>query len=235
VRRAREAFSSDLVTEEIKMIRLPALILFTLAFLAPAFGQSASPASPAPGNPGGMAPGTRESAPGVPASHQTNQPDRAFIHAAALGGLAEVELGNLAARKGSSRPVKEFAQRMIRDHSAANDKLSALAKTDGIPLPNGLDEEHKAMRGRIEQSSGMEFDRAYIQNQIIDHQKTAQLLEYEIGSGENAAAKDFASDLLPNVLDHLRAAQTIAAELYQTAAAPPGDQAFPSDKVKQKQ
>ncbi len=73
------------------------------------------------------------------------------------------------------------------------------------------------MRAKLESASGVQFDLAYIQGQIIDHQKTAQLLEYEIGSGENAELKDFASDLLPTVLDHLRVAQEIASEIVHQA------------------
>jgi putative membrane protein len=202
------------------MTRFAVFASLAVALLAPeAFGQATDPASPAPGNPGGLPPGTKQSASGVVAPRQINQPDRAFIHAAAVGGLAEVELGRLAARKAAGRAVKEFAQRMVSDHGAANDKLSTLAKTNGIAPPDKLDEEHKAMGAKLEQSSGAQFDNAYILGQVIEHQKTAQLLEYEIGSGENAELKDFASDLLPAVLGHLRMAQAIASDMTHQAAA----------------
>jgi putative membrane protein len=202
------------------MIRLFAFASIALALVAPAaFGQSTNPASPAPGNPGGMPPGTRQSIPGVPAPHQTNQADRAFVHAATVGGLAEVELGRLAAQKASNRTVKEFAERMVRDHGAANDRLSTLVKADKSAPSDKLDEEHQAMRARLEQSSGAQFDNAYMQGQVTEHQKTAQLLEYEIGSGGNAELKEFASDLLPTVLAHLRMAQAIASEMAHQATA----------------
>ncbi|WP_213285530.1 DUF4142 domain-containing protein [Bradyrhizobium sp. sGM-13] len=208
------------------MNRFVAFASLAVALLAPpALAQSTNPASPAPGNPGGMPPGTKQSAPGVPAPRQTNQPDLAFIHAATASGIAEVEFGKLAAQKASGRAVKEFAQRMIRDHGAANDRLSALAKAGGIAPADRPNEEHKAMRVRLEQSDGAQFDHAYIQGQIIEHQKAAQLLQYEIGSGENAELKNFASDVLPTVLSHLRMAQAIAMEMAQQrqAEVPPGD------------
>ncbi|WP_198026561.1 DUF4142 domain-containing protein [Bradyrhizobium sp. ARR65] len=210
------------------MIRLPAVTLLTVllmpALVVPALAQPSNPAGPAPGNPAGLAPGTRESAPGVPASRQTNVPDRTFTREAAIGGAAEVDLAWLATQKASSRPVQEFAQQMIQDHGGANDRLSALAQADGIRLPAGLDAEHAAMRRQLEQANGTEFDRAYIQGQIIDHQKAAQLLEYEIGSGENAELKNFASDILPVVLRHLRMAQAVAAGLYGAAETSPRPQ-----------
>jgi putative membrane protein len=205
------------------MIRLLAFASIGISLIAPAaFSQSNSPATTAPGNPGGMPPGTTQSAPGVPAPRQTNQADRAFIHAATVGGLAEFEFGRLAAQKATSRTVKEFAQRMVRDHSAANDRLSKLVRADMIAPSDKLDQEHQSMRAKLEQSGGAQFDHSYIQDQIVEHQKTAQLLEYEIGSGENAELKDFATDLLPAVLAHLRMAQAVASEMAQaTAEVPP--------------
>ncbi|WP_407156130.1 DUF4142 domain-containing protein [Bradyrhizobium sp. STM 3557] len=212
------------------MARLSAFALCTLALLAPAFGQSTNPATPAPGNPGGMSPTTRESAPGKPAPHQINDADRIFVRALALGGLAEVDLAKLAAQKASSTAVKDFAQRMIKDHSEANDRLASLAKANGIALPDQFDSEQRSMRDRLQQAGKTEFDHAYIRGQITDHQKTVQLLIYQIGSGENEDLKTFASDTLPIVLDHLRMAQSIAAEISGAAQASPTDQSAPADK-----
>jgi len=212
------------------MVRLSAFALLSLAILAPAFGQSANPATPPPGNPGGMSPTTRESAPGTPAPPQLNQADRTFVRALALGGLAEVDLAKLAAQKASNTAVKDFAQRMIRDHSEANDRLASLAKANGIALPDQFDSEQRSMRDRLQQADKTEFDHAYIRGQITDHQKTVQLLIYQIGSGENEDLKAFASDTLPIVLDHLRMAQSIAAEISDAAQAAPREQSAPADK-----
>jgi putative membrane protein len=209
------------------MVRLSAFTLLTLAFLAPAIGQSTNPATPAPGNPGGMSPTTRESAPGKPAPHQVNDADRTFVRALALGGLAEVDLAQLAAQKASNTAVKDFAQRMIRDHGEANDRLASLAKANAIALPDQFDSEQRSIRDRLQQASKAEFDHTYIRGQITDHQKTVQLLIYQIGSGENEDLKQFASDTLPIVLDHLRMAQAIAAEISGAAQASHGDQPPP--------
>jgi putative membrane protein len=213
------ADSTELQAErrkENEMVRLLSLMgVVIMASFAPASGQPTAVSPPAPGNPAGMPPGTTQSPPGSPAPRQTNQSDRVFIHAAAVGGLAEVDLGNLAMQKAAGRAVKDFAQLMVRDHGAANDRLAAIAKESGITLPDQLDEEHRTMRSQLEQSRGPRFDHAYIQGQIIDHQKTAQLLEYEIGSGENMDLKAFASDTLPTILEHLRMAQAITAGMSQ--------------------
>lgn len=177
----------------------------------------ATPAWAQTGNPAGMTPGTPQTAPGVPAPHQPNQPDRLFVREAAIGGMAEVELGELAAQKGHSDAVKDFARRMVEDHTKANDRLMGLAKQDGIMLPDELDREHRAMRAEFEKASGDEFDRAYIQKQVQEHQKTAQLLEWEIGSGQDAQLKSFASETLPVVLQHLQMARNVEAQMKSKA------------------
>jgi putative membrane protein len=114
---------------------------------------------------------------------------------------------------------------MVQDHAKANDRLSSLAKAANIPLPGDLDPDHRTMRADLEKLSGAPFDWAYIQGQVQDHQKTAHLLEWEIGSGQDAELQKFASETLPVVFQHLQLAQSIAAQLAggsaQAAAQPP--------------
>jgi putative membrane protein len=161
----------------------------------------------------------------MPAQNQPNVPDRNFVHAAAIGGMSEVELGRLAERESQNSAVREFGQRMVNDHSKANDQLKELAAAAGIPLPNAPDAEHRIMREQLDKVHGVAFDRTYIQGQIIDHQQMVQLLEYEIGSGQDGQLKDFASQLLPIVMQHLELAQNIDARLtgagVSEAAIPP--------------
>jgi putative membrane protein len=180
------------------MMRVLATVASLTVLLAvPAWAQS--------GNPAGMTPGT--------GPHQPNHADRLFVRAAAIGGMAEVELGKLAEQKGDGDAVKDFAQRMVEDHTKANERLMSLAKQNDIAVPDELDQEHEAMRDRLEKMSGVEFDRAYIQGQVVDHQKTAQLLEYEIGSGQDAQLRSLASETLPVVLQHLRMARDVEARM----------------------
>lgn len=171
------------------------------------------------GNPAGVEAGTPQAAPGTPAPHETNNTDRLFARLAATGGKAEVELGQLAQSKAADAAVKEFARMMVQDHGKANDKLMELAKAADIPLPAELDPDHRMLREKLERLSGEDFDIAYILAQIEDHQKTALLLEWEIGSGQDGPLQKFASETLPTVMGHLRKAQFAAARL--TGQAPP--------------
>jgi putative membrane protein len=85
--------------------------------------------------------------------------------------------------------VKDFGRQMVADHSKANQQLAQLAQAANIPQSRDLDEEHKAMRSRLQRLSGGDFDLAYIRGQIGDHQKTAQLFEWEIGFGQTRSPK----------------------------------------------
>ncbi|MBW0003915.1 MAG: DUF4142 domain-containing protein [Hyphomicrobiales bacterium] len=209
------------------MTRLPLLSLLAVSLCAyAAAAQSTDPAKPAPGNPAGSPSDTRETVPGVPAPGQANVPDRAFLRAAALGGRAEVQFGKLAETKAASEAVQNFARRMIHDHSAANDRLSSLGAHVNVALPpDQLDPDHKAIRARLDSESGANFDKEYVNTQIADHQATAQLFEYEIGSGQDAQLKAFASDELPVIFEHLQMARalsaTLAAETMASASRSP--------------
>ena len=165
------------------------------------------------GNPAGMMPGTAQKEPGVPAPHQANTQDRLFAMLVAAGGLAEVDMGKVAEQKGESNAVKDFGRRMVQDHSKANDQLASLAKQAGIPLPTEPDPEHKAKRVEFEKLSGMQFDLAYLRGQVVDHQKTATLLQWEIGFGQDGDLQQFAVATLPVVLMHLQMAQNVLTQL----------------------
>jgi putative membrane protein len=198
------------------MRQLAAASLIALLAAGPVSAQTG------PGNPAGMRPGTPQSAPGMPAPNEPNQNDRLFVYEATIGGKAEVEFGQLAEQKGRVQALKDFAHQMAADHGQANQQLTQLAQAANIPQPGDFDEEHKAMRAQLDKLSGADFDLAYIRGQIADHQKTAQLFEWEIGSGQDPQLKNFAAQVLPIVLRHLQMAIAIQYQLTTTASAPGG-------------
>src|SRR5262245_37809352 len=97
------------------------------------------------------------------------KPDQRFVTTVARDGIAEVELGKLAADKASSPEVKQFAQRMVDDHSKANDELKSLAQTKGITLPSAIASKEKSLENRLSKLSGPAFDRAYLNAMVTDH------------------------------------------------------------------
>jgi putative membrane protein len=172
------------------------------------------------GNPGFMAPDTRSGADGLPATDQTNASDILLVQLVGEGGLAEVSLAELARDKAASDAVTGFAERMVTDHGAANDKLAGIAQEAGVAVPDALDAEHATMRDNLEGMDAASFDLAYMRGQVVDHQKTATLLAWEITAGQNAGLQHFAADSLPVVLEHLAMARGIVEELALGGAGP---------------
>jgi putative membrane protein len=141
-----------------------------------------------------------------------NSPDESFYKAAAEGGIAEVDLGHLADKNSTSPKVKEFAEMMVKDHSAANQKLQALAAGKGVSLPMSASAGDMATKAKLEALSGDSFDKSYIKSQVKAHVDTVKLLRKEIASGQDTDAKAFARSILPTVQAHLKAARAIEAE-----------------------
>jgi putative membrane protein len=130
--------------------------------------------------------------------------DTNFILAAAQGGMTEVKLGELAAQQGVRDEVKQFGQRMVKDHSAINDGLKSLAAQKGLTLPVGLDAKHHAMVDKLTALSGSAFDDAYIAAMIKGHKKDAKAFKAEASQTQDADIKNFLDKSIPIVEEHLK-------------------------------
>ncbi|HEY0408153.1 MAG TPA: DUF4142 domain-containing protein [Pyrinomonadaceae bacterium] len=137
--------------------------------------------------------------------------DQKFAMEAAMGSMAEVELGRLAAQRGSSDAVKQFGQRMVNDHSQANSELMQLASTKGITLPTALDAKHQSQMAKMSQLSGAAFDRAYSKEMVKDHEKDVSLFQKQSMRGGDSDLKSFAAKTLPTLQEHLQMARALNA------------------------
>ena len=135
--------------------------------------------------------------------------DRNFLMDAAMGGMLEVELGRLAAQQGASDAVKQFGQRMVDDHSKANQELMSLAQSKGITLPTEIDEKHKKDMTKLSSLSGAEFDREYGKMMLSDHRKDVSEFEKQSTKGMDADLKAFATKTLPTLKEHLQMAESL--------------------------
>jgi putative membrane protein len=140
-----------------------------------------------------------------------DNPDSSFYKKAAEAGIAEVDAGNLASEKATDSKVKDFGAMMVKDHSAANDKLKALAATKNVTLPTSASVGQMATEAKLKVLSGDTFDKSYIKGQIKAHKDTIALLKKEIASGQDPDAQAFAKSVLPTVRGHLKAIDAIAA------------------------
>ena len=140
--------------------------------------------------------------------------DKKFAMTAAAGGMAEVEMARLALTKASSDAVKQYAQKMIDDHTAANAELMQIASAKGINLPTAPDAKMRAMMAKMERLSGAAFDREYVMMAgSKDHQKMEKLFRDESMRGRDADLKAFAAKTLPVVQQHLQMARDLHTQI----------------------
>jgi putative membrane protein len=139
--------------------------------------------------------------------------DTKFMKEAAMGGMEEVDLGKLAAQKASSADVKSFAQKMVDDHSKANDQLQQLATQKGVTLPTGMSAAEKSDTAKLDKLSGADFDKAYVSMMVKDHKKDVADFEKAAKSSKDSDLKSWASTTLPTLQDHLKMIQGISATM----------------------
>jgi putative membrane protein len=139
-----------------------------------------------------------------------SSPDSAFYKNAAEGGLSEVELGSLATKKSNNGSVKDFGAMMVKDHTAANNKLKDAAASKNIALPTSANMTQMATKAKLEILSGDAFDKSYIKGMIKDHEEDIAEFKKEAASGQDADAKAFAVATLPTLRAHLKKIKSIA-------------------------
>lgn len=138
-------------------------------------------------------------------------PDATFYKNAAEGGIAEVQLGKLAQDKSPTANVKEFGAMMVTDHSAANDKLKAIAAKKSITLPTSPSMGQMATKTKLEVLSGSAFDNSCIKAMVKDHEEDIKEFQTEAASGQDPDAKAYAAATLPTLQTHLKKIRAIAA------------------------
>ena len=136
-----------------------------------------------------------------------------FWSEAASGGMAEVELGRLAQTKAQNPDVKRFAEMMVADHTKSNDELRSLATKKNVPLPTSMGARHQATMDRLNGLSGAEFDRAYVEAMVCDHEATVQLFEGQTQGSSDTDARSFAEKTLPTLRRHLEMIKEIDGKL----------------------
>ena len=137
--------------------------------------------------------------------------DAQFMKEAAQSGMAEVKMGELGQSNGESQQVKAFSQRIVTDHTKANEELKQLAAKKGVPLPDEMSEQHKTMIQHLSSLKGREFDGAFKQHAVENHQKSVEKFKTASEKAKDAELKTFASKTLPVLQQHLELAKQLNA------------------------
>jgi putative membrane protein len=136
--------------------------------------------------------------------------DADFVTKAAEGGQFEVQVAKLAVDKATDPAVKAFAQMLVEDHQAANDKLRQIASSHGVALPAALPEAKKKELEQLGKLSGPEFDRRFVKMiGIGDHRHDIGEFEKAGQTAKSEDVKGFVQSSLPTLKKHLAAAEKL--------------------------
>lgn len=201
--------SAKRIARKIGIVSAPVLLAGALLAQNPGSGgggqqpstpsQQQQPPSATMGNPGATAPSAQ------------NFGDQAFVSKAMEGGIAEVELGKLAADKSQSQDVKQFAQRMVNDHSQMGDKwFKPVATQLGVSEPKGPSKKDKKLIEKLQGLSGQQFDTEYIQAMVKDHKEDLKEFQNESQSAQDPNVKQIADQGSKVISQHLQMIEQIA-------------------------
>ncbi|HWN94337.1 MAG TPA: DUF4142 domain-containing protein [Methylomirabilota bacterium] len=167
---------------------------------------------------------------------QLNSADEQFIKEACKANKIELKMSKLGVQKAQNEQVKQFAQKLIDDHTKANTELKQLASRKGLMLPesdesltghgdedrtrvrektdadrDGSKEhaEFKAEWKKLEDLSGTEFDRQYVGMAVKCHEKSVQEFEKASQRSGDPEVKAFAAKTVPTLREHLSQAKSL--------------------------
>jgi putative membrane protein len=174
------------------------------------FAQMRGSGSPASQNPG-QSPNTTDSQMnGMQTTGQPSAIDRMFVTKAMQGSMAEVQLGQLTLEKSQNDQVKQFAQRMIDDHTKLNEQMKPVAQQLGVTPPNQISKGDRKTVAKLQGLSGPAYDQAYIQDMVKDHKQDLNDFQMEASSGQDQTVKDAANQGSKVIAGHLQMAQQLA-------------------------
>ena len=136
----------------------------------------------------------------------------------ARASLAEVEAGKLARERAGRQAVKDFGKEMVEDHGRMLERHRALAKKEGVRLPDAPDAaQQQAIRKLREQRRG-EFDQAYMTQRVKDHQAALRLAQDTAKNAKDAQLRAAAEKAVPEIRKHLEQARMLHGALERIAA-----------------
>jgi len=196
-----------------------ALLLFGAICIAPPFVLTQSSAGgQSPGAAVGSTPGTTPipspedqlgNMGGMSAAQQAAI-DKIFLKKAMQGSLAEVQLGELTLQKSNNDQVKQFARKMIDDHTKLNEQMKPIAQQLSVEIPTEVSKKDKSLMSKMQGLSGPAYDQAYIKDTVKGHKEDLSSFQMEASRGHDPTVKDAALQGSKTISEHLQMAQQLA-------------------------
>lgn len=139
--------------------------------------------------------------------------DNGFVEKAARGGLAEVQLGQLAQEKATNPDVKAMAQHIVQGHQKANQELQQMAQSKGITVPTDVGRKYEKSHEKLAKLSGAEFDKEYVKAMVKDHKDDIKDFQKQAKRGDDPELKSWAAQTVPVLQEHLKMAEALQDQL----------------------
>ena len=149
-------------------------------------------------------------------SHAADDPGT-FVQKAIGINLEEIQLGELAQQKSETAAVRDYGQMLVDDHTANNQKATALAQSLGAEVPEAPSEKAQQTYQQLQNVSGAQFDEAFISEMLLGHQTAIDLFTAQVDGGDNDQVEQYASETLPALNKHLQEARDLQNDLVGAA------------------
>lgn len=154
---------------------------------------------------------------------QVSKADQQMMREMAQTNLAEIEAGKLAKEKSQDKQVQEFAEKMIDDHTQAQEQLQELAQQKGVTLPTQPDKKQQAAMKKMESMSGDRFDKQYLsQGGLRDHREAQNMLSRVEKRAQDDDLKELARSMQPTINEHYDMARDMQREKAATSTGTSG-------------
>ncbi|MEU8657545.1 DUF4142 domain-containing protein [Actinoplanes philippinensis] len=138
----------------------------------------------------------------VPAQAVEPPPDVAFLHAAHQANVAEISAGRLAWNKTANPAVKRVAAALMVDHIKMDFEVYQTARPLYVRLPEGTNEEQRALHRRYELAPRDTFDEYFVSTQLAGHRQTLRMLQEQIEEGAEPSVRAVAQKAIPVIERH---------------------------------
>jgi predicted outer membrane protein len=139
--------------------------------------------------------------------------DRNFFHEATTDDNLEIQLGQLAERRAQNSAVKQYAQRIVADHTKQQNQWLSLASNNGMGFTPGMGQNHRKKLTNLQKVSGRDFDRAFMTQMVKDHKDYIDYFEKEGRAARSAQVRRLVERDLPVLREHFDQAKQIGARV----------------------
>lgn len=145
----------------------------------------------------------------MPGITQSQRQDKVFISQAIQENLGEIELAKLALKKSSNANVRQFAERMVSDHTRMNNQMELIAHRLEVDIPTEPGKDSRKQKKKLESLSEPQFDRSYAKTMVTNHKRDLREYQRESTSAQDPQLRAAAAQGAGIVRQHLSMAEKL--------------------------